>query len=900
MALFNRRKDNNAAIEQAVTAALEKAGLAGSPLQGANATPVQAPQFSQSIADQVHILGNTVPLPRPTRDFDTIFGPARPLQPAAIDEVNPITGRAMPRRWEYDVAHNLNLSQTTVPWGILTSLYETCDVVWRACEIRIDEITKMDWSFGLTDACISEIMADQNCSHAKAAQIGRDKYSQELARLTEFWDNPYPEMYRGFTEWLTEGLWSFFPFDAMVIYPRYNLKGEPMGLEWIDPRTIKPLLNSRGFTPLPPEPAYQQILFGFPRGEFTASEDNDGEFYNGDLGGAFKTDQLIYSVKNRRTISPYGFSMVEAMVPAATVYLERQRWMREQFQSGASSATWMITDDQFNPQQAREWNAYLNDYLAGNTALRQQIQALPAGFKPEYAPEQAEKYKADLDEFFIKRVASIGGIDPRALGVVPRSGLGGKSEGAEASDQAELVSQKPTEKHVTELINRISRQILGSSRNTTFVLHDNKTGLDDLNKAKAFEVSLYSGQKTLNMIQDELGQPLYEMPEADEPFIVAGNAITFLRGILDVDATGETIGQKGENGEASPQTQGQEGSSPQAPSPNGQESGGSPNGKTREAALERKKFATYLSKRAGTGKWRDFEFTVIDADTAKSLNESGRLVAVGATPSDSPKPLVTKRSLSDHPHHSEMEKVIAHYSPKVHKALKKVTGVDKAVEYALSAVLPKADKNDAHNKQVAHGAVQKYVEVNSAGLAEVIKDMYGDAGLVGARTVGGATLTSDLASLAAEIDWSTWTPGHPDAALKVANGRLRDVLTGQHIDLQGIDNTTLDRIGNKIAEGLSNGDPARVIAKAINDEMGDPARSLIIATTESNRAYCASSIDNIQEAGFSGWDWMTYDGACEECLAQEEQNPHQYGDDYPPEHPSCRCWPAPTADELPS
>lgn len=898
MAIFNRRKNDSAAIEKAVTDALEKAGLTGTPMQGANATPVQAPQFAQSIADQVHILGNTVPLPRPTRDFDTIFGPARPLQPAAIDEVDPLTGRAMPRRWEYDVAHNLNISQTTVPWGILTSLYQTCDVVWRACEIRIDEITKMDHSFGLTDSCIAEIMAEQGCSHAKAAQIGRDKYADELAMLETFWDNPYPEMYRGFTEWLTEGLWNFFPFDAMVIYPRYNLKSEPMGLEWIDPRTIKPLLNSRGFTPLPPEPAYQQILYGFPRGEFTASEDNDGEFYSSDSGGTYKTDQLIYSVKNRRTISPYGFSMVEAMVPAATVYLERQRWMREQFQSGSTSATYMLTDDQFNPQQLREWNSYLNDFLTGNTAQRQNVQALPSGFKPEFGPEQAEKYKADLDEFFIKRVASIGGVDPRALGVVPRSGLGGKSEGAEASDQAELVSQKPTERHVTELINRISRQILGASRNTTFVLHDNKTGVDDLNEAKSLQVSLFSGQKTLNQVQDDLGQPLFEMPEADEPFIVAGNTIQFLRGMLDVSDDGETIGQKGTpNGETS-QAQGPQ--IPQAPSGDGQETGGAGNSQTAEAALEQKKFAKYVEKRAGSGKWRDFEFTAVDSATAKALNASGRLIAVGDSPSDNPKGLITKRALSDHPHYRQLEKVINHYTPKIHKILRNVDGVDKAIDEAVKAAIPKAGKHDNHDKQVANGAVRKNVTVDASAIADVLKDVYGDAGLVGATVnVGGAVLTSDLSQLASSVDWSTWKPGHPTAALQAANGRLRDVLNARNIDLKGIDQTTLDQIGDKIAEGLSNGDPAKVIAASVDELLNDPFRADMIATTESNRAYCASSIDNIQEAGFTGWDWNDYDDACDACVEQASQNPHDYGDETPPNHPNCRCWPSAPSDELP-
>ena len=892
MALFTSRKRDAKIAEDAASLALEKAGLAGSPIAGANAS-ISAPLYP-SPGDQVHTLGNVIPMDRPVMAFDSIMGPGRPLIPAAIDEVDPVTGRAPPRRWQYDVAHNLNLSQTEVPWEILTSLYQQCDVVWRSCEIRIDEITKMDRSFGLTDSCIAEIMEAQNCSHAKAAQIGRDKYGEELTMLTEFWDNPYPEMYRGFTEWLTEGLWSFFPFDAMVIYPRYNLGGKLMGLEWIDPRTIKPLLDSRGFTPLPPAPAYQQILYGFPRGEFSASPESDGEFYGVTPDQSYKTDSLIYSVKNRRTTSPYGYSMVEAMVPAATVYLERQRWMREQFQSGSMATSYMLTDTAFTPVQAAEWNRYLNDHLQGQTQARQQTQALPAGFKPEFSPQQEEKYKADLDEFFIKRVAAIGGISPSALGVVPRSGLGGKGEASEASDQAELVSQKPTEKHVTELINRISRQLVGSSRNTSFVLHDNKTGMDDLNTAKGFQVSLYSGQKTLNMIQDELGQPLYEMPEADEPFIVAGNTIQFLKGMLDVDPTGETIGQKPKGGPVD-NPQGQEGQVPQGngqtPPSNGQEGPEPRNGEAGPAALERKKFASFMAKRAGTGQWRDFEFSHIDGAEADQLNKAGRLVAESGA---DPKGLsLTKRALSDLPGHADKEKIIAHYTPKVLKALGSVTGLPEAISTAMSSTRTKAVDPD-HAKQVAKGAIHQHVVIDSEAMVKAIRDIYGDSGMAGTiaaiQQVGsGAAVGSGIAGLVSDMDWSKWVPGHPSAALKVANGGLRDLLQGANINLKGIDRTTLDRLGNALADGLTNGSTSKEIASALNDIVGDPHRAQMIATTESNRAFVASTIDNYRESGVEQFDWLAYDDACPECADAEANNPHDLSDDTPPAHPNCRC-----------
>ena len=910
-------------IERIVEQTLEKAGLGSAPMSGMpgiqDAVSVPPP-MAQSLASQP-TLGQTIALPRPASAFDTIMGPGRPLWPQAIDEIDPLTGRAMPRRWQYDVAHNLNLSQTQVPWGVLTSLYENCDQVLRCCEIRVDEVTKMDHSFALSDSCITEIMATAGVNHAKAVEIGREKFSGELAQATEFWENPYPEMYRGFTEWLTEALWSFFPYDAMVLYPRYNLGGKIMGIELIDPRTIKPLLDNRGFTPLPPAPAYQQILFGFPRGEFTASGDSDGEFYGGPgIKGAFKTDQLIYSVKNRRTISPYGTSMVEMMVPAATVYLERQRWMREQFQSGASAATFLLSKEQMTPPQAREWEGYINDYLSGNPALRQQLKVIP--FEPSYAPQQEEKYKADLDEFFIKQIASKGGIDPRNLGVVPRGGLGSKGEAGEASDSAELVSQKPTEKHVTDLINRVNRELLGLSRNITFVLHDDKTGQDDLNTFKAQQTAVFGGFKTINEVREENGDPPSTDPEADQLMIVSGPTVQFLTNMLEEQPDGslapkpkpvppQLIGATLANndnvddnnrGSQQEEAHGQEtpGNGQEKGSPgNGQASGGT--GNEQKAALERQTFAKYLDKRAGSGKWRDFTFVHVGPDEAKGLNATGRQLAVGA-PSDSPKASIHKRALSDLPGHREKQAIIDHYTAKIAKALSQVSGVTEAVEHALNATRTKAPTpvDPDHAQAVAKGAVHQYVDIQGSALVDAIRQVHGDAGLAGAvNNVGGATLTSDLAQMAAGIDWNTWKPGHPDAALKVAGGRLRDLLYAAHIDIKGIDETTLDRIGDTIARGLVNGDPAKVIGSAINAYLNDPARAQMIATTEGNRAYNASALDNIQSAGFTGWDWLAYDDACDECASIADSNPQEFGDAGPPDHPNCRCSVGAPEAELP-
>ena len=186
-------------------------------------------------------------------------------------------------------------------------------------------------------------------------------------------------------------------------------------------------------------------------------------------------------------------------------------------------------------------------------------------------PSEDEKYKADYDEFIIKRIASCFGVAPQALGVMPRSGLGGSGEHKGQQQSAEVVSQRPMESYVEEFINALSRRFLGMSKAVTFTLTDEDNSLNEGQKAIAYKTFLESGQMTMNDVRGELGLPLYDMQEADEPFIVTASGPLFIKGSLEIAANGETIGDK--DNEPTPQgAQGQEGQSQE--SAQGQEAHG--------------------------------------------------------------------------------------------------------------------------------------------------------------------------------------------------------------------------------------------------------------------------------------------------------------------------------------
>jgi len=903
MALFQRKNKTTLAAE--IVAEMQKAGMASSPLGsgGGYNSAYAANEMSTAGQGIVTTVGQAVPMPRPGfveggGGFGAMLGPASPLLPAPIDVVLDESGRALPRKYEYQTAINLNITQTEVPFQVLHSLVEQCDIIHRAIEIRVGDIIKQEGAWTLSDQAIAEIMQEESCSHAKAALIGRERYGAEINRLRDFWENPYVASDRTFSEWLTESLWQVFTYDQWCVYPRYNFKGKVLGFDVIDAPTIKILLNNRGDIPHPPQPAYQQVLWGFPRGEFIASPDADGEFYAGSgRDKEFLTDQLSVFVKNRRTWSPYGYSPVEEAIPAASLYLNRQVWMNSEYQNGSMPMTFMKTNSQeLDIHKLAEFERILNGRLTGNTAERHRIKVLPDGFDPVAMPEMADRFKSDYDEYIIKRVASIFGVSPAALGVVARAGLGGGKGSQEGeAENVESVSTKPMEDYVVSVINSLSRRYLNADKNVTFVLNDRKGAREDLERSKALQTALFSGQKTLNDVQGELGQNLYDMPEADEPFIVAGNAIQFLKGMLSVDTTGETVGQN--------ETQNQQGESAQGQVAEGNAQGsvgesqapkagvgkdipavGAPADQKSAISEELKDFGRFVKSRHKRGNWRAFDFTVFDAELADNLNEQAYFIVKGATPmpdniyewasgivnseiTDTPKGLVTKREMHELPSYPKVEAVSKKHSKAIQVALAAgISGVGSAIAQALRAV-PKPLEDVVQMKAVAQGAVKSNISMSNAKATNVLKDIY---------TAGGAAGAKDAAQVV-----------RSDAVL--AGKGLQNLLDKAGITIQGINDTTMTRISDSLLLGISQGMSARDIGTAIDLIINDPSRADIIAVTETNRAYNASAVDTYQSAGIEQFDWLAYDGACEECLDQELANPHDITDDYPPEHPSCRC-----------
>ncbi len=146
------------------------------------------------------------------------------------------------------------------------------------------------------------------------------------------------------------------------------------------------------------------------------------------------------------------------------------------------------------------------------------------------------------------------------------------------------------------------------------------------------------------------------------------------------------------------------------------------------------------------------------------------------------------------------------------------------------------------------------------------------------------------------INWDTWKAGNKPAALLVRKPRgLSTLLDNRGVTIQGINRTTLDRIGTILARGLENGWTPSDIKEEIADTIDDDNdRALTIAQTEMSRAVTAASRQLYEESGVELVEWLVAD-PCDICQENADVSPIRIddtfpsGDTEPPAHPICVC-----------
>ncbi|MGE7437953.1 hypothetical protein [Kitasatospora sp. NPDC001175] len=481
--------------------------------------------------------GGFVPLPR--TDPQVAFGPGIPLIPAAIDPARQDSGRPEPRYNEYPVSSNLpGVTDKLVPWKVLRDAADQGGIPRRCIEIRKAEVATLDWAITISKSAVAAAQAAQpDAARADVESALQERLGAEIARCTTFWEQPDRGQGEDTIEWMSKLLEEHFVLDAVAIYPRRTYAGDLHSLEILDGATIKPLRDWRGGRPQAPQPAFQQILWGFPRGEFVADTDADGTVLNG-----YRADQLIYKRRNVRANTPYGYSAVEQALADIDVWMRRHQWIRAEYTDGTLPAGWLKQTGAvgWTPQQTQEYERLLNDTYSGQTAERHRLRVLPPGFDAEIFDTVAEKYKPEYDLYLLKLVASHFDTTIAELGFTETGGLGSAGYHEGQADVQHRKATLPTLRWLQQLITSISRTHLGMPAELEFRF----LGLENEDEAAADEVAskrVGTARMTLNEDRDRIGLPRYSFPEADMPMLMTSRGVVFLEGASELAQPGEIV-----------------------------------------------------------------------------------------------------------------------------------------------------------------------------------------------------------------------------------------------------------------------------------------------------------------------------------------------------------------------
>ena len=559
---------------------------------GANTMTEAQMRSAGGIAQTQYGYGTSTPMPRNPVLANVPFAPGLPLVPGALNPLNPATGRPDPRRYEYLVAQNINVSENRlVPFKTLRAAADQIDILRRCVEVRKAKLTGLEWDIVLTDAASERISAESGGNHLRAMADAREKFAPEIARMRKFWETPDPANGLGFTDWLSMAIEEMDVLDALAIWPQATVGGEIRGLQILDGSTIKPLIDDRGMRPDPSTgPAFQQILYGFPRSEFSATIDDEA------ADGEFSSDELAYLVRNRRANSVYGYSPVERALPMADIYLRRQQWLRAEFTDGVMPKTFLELPESANltPEQIRAYENIFNDDLAGQTEQRNRMRFLLPGASLKFEEGYQEKFSDRLDDYLITSITGHFGVLPTEIGFSAKSGLGGSGHQAGEAEAAEQIGTIPTARWLSQQISNLSYRWLGMPRELEFRLAPSERSNTE-EAAKRDDIRKRSAGMTVNEGRADLGLPLIDAPEADMPFLVAGQSV-FLFSPDGMVAAGTPLDEAGQQEETPAETP----------------------AKSDPTQQEVKKFLRYVTRGTPT---RGFNFEHLDHAYAEVLNK---------------------------------------------------------------------------------------------------------------------------------------------------------------------------------------------------------------------------------------------------------------------------------------
>ncbi len=354
---------------------------------------IGAPALSAPRTLPAQLPSNCLPRPLPMGGRSDLSGgsafpPGEPTQPTPGIEAPDGAPRQFAFPIGYNIAQRPRASEQT-SFEALRNLAALYDGVQLCERVYFDLLGRLE----LRVTPRADLLADGEDPRAP-------QWRNPAAAIEGFLETP--DRVQDLRAWLVAFVRDLLEIDAVSVYRRRDRAGRLYGLELVAGETIKPLIEAHGRTPLPPEPAFQQFVYGVPAGWYTLAD-------------------MDYLRETARTESAYGISRVERIILRVNQALRKQDFDLARFTDGSTPLGIIAppADLVWTPEQLRTFEQTFNGLLAGNDALRVRARALPPG--ATWQALSGDDPLVEFDRFLLNVTVAAFGLTMDELGFTDTS-----------------------------------------------------------------------------------------------------------------------------------------------------------------------------------------------------------------------------------------------------------------------------------------------------------------------------------------------------------------------------------------------------------------------------------------------------------------------------------------------
>jgi hypothetical protein len=418
------------------------------------------------------------------------YSPFEPVWPFGPPYVN------RPREWDFPTGYNLNyIPQRMQLMAMLRGMARTWGVLATIISTRQDQLLRIPWTIQSIEKPGKKSVAVDEMRKFFKCPDGKLKYSQWSRKLTD----------------------DLLILDAPTIYFSRDRRGRPIHAEVLDGATIFPIIDDAGRRPdsiveldedgiqyLKRQPAFQQIIKGFPMIDLDESE-------------------LMYlPMRPRPDLPIFGYPPTEQIMIEVSEAVRKTFYQLDFWAEGNIPDLIVTVPDTWSPRQIAMFQAHMDAQLGGNPKLKSKMRFVPGGMKPfDIKNSSGDSLWSQRDETLIRLACYAYSVTP-----APFIKMLNRSTAQSAQQMAEEEGLYPLMSFwKDDIMDSIIQERFGYE-DVEFVFLP-KPEPDAEKQTKVHDMKLKNGEITINEARDEIG--LEPIPNGDQHLIYIGNAIIPLK-----------------------------------------------------------------------------------------------------------------------------------------------------------------------------------------------------------------------------------------------------------------------------------------------------------------------------------------------------------------------------------